>query len=94
MKKLSNPKRRTAHTMRCRASANAAKTPAQRTAQPHGLQKMRKYDPFQKDEKFFKKVLDNFAASGIITIVPGAAVQEHNRICGYGGIGRRVRFRF
>ena len=31
MKKLSNPKRRTAHTMRCRASANAAKTPAQRT---------------------------------------------------------------
>ena len=56
--------------------------------------KMRKYDPFQKDEKFFEKVLDNFAASGIITIVPGAAVQEHNRICGYGGIGRRVRFRF
>jgi hypothetical protein len=55
---------------------------------------MRKYDPFQKDEKFFEKVLDNFAASGIITIVPGAAVQEHNGICGYGGIGRRVRFRF
>jgi hypothetical protein len=55
---------------------------------------MRKYDPFQKDEKFFKKVLDNFAASGIIIIVPGATAQEHNRICGYGGIGRRVRFRF
>ena len=55
---------------------------------------LRKYDPFQKDEKFFKKVLDNSAASGIITIVPGATAQEHNRICGYGGIGRRVRFRF
>ena len=45
-------------------------------------------------ETNFEKVLDNFAASGIITIVPGAAVQEHNGICGYGGIGRRVRFRF
>ena len=76
--------------MRCRASANVAKTPAQ----PHGLQKMRKYDPFQKYEKFFEKVLDNSAASGIITIVPSVTAHEHNRICGYGGIGRRVRFRF
>ena len=50
--------------------------------------------PFPKDEKFFKKVLDNFAASGIITIVPSVTAHEHNRICGYGGIGRRVRFRF
>ena len=39
-------------------------------------------------------MLDNFAASDIITIVPGATAQEQNRICGYGGIGRRVRFRF
>ena len=74
----------------CRKNACAAHS----TAQPHGLQKMRKYDSFQKDEKFFKKVLDNFAASGIITIVPSVTAHEHNRICGYGGIGRRVRFRF
>ena len=39
-------------------------------------------------------MLDILRISGIITIVPGAAVQEQNRICGYGGIGRRVRFRF
>ena len=87
--------------MRRNASANAgnaagktAKTPVQPTMQLHGLQKMRKYDSFQKDEKFFKKVLDNSAASGIITIVPSVTAHEHNRICGYGGIGRRVRFRF
>ncbi len=55
---------------------------------------LRKYDYFQKYEKFFKKVLDNSAASGIITIVPSVTAHEHNRICGYGGIGRRVRFRF
>ena len=55
---------------------------------------LRKYDYFQKYEKFFKKVLDNSAASGIITIVPSVTAHEQNRICGYGGIGRRVRFRF
>jgi hypothetical protein len=55
---------------------------------------LRKYDSFQKDEKFFEKVLDNSAASGIITIVPSVTVHGHNKICGYGGIGRRVRFRF
>ena len=39
-------------------------------------------------------MLDNFAISGIITIVPSVTAHEYNRICGYGGIGRRVRFRF
>ena len=39
-------------------------------------------------------MLDNPGISGIITIVPSVTAHEHNRICGYGGIGRRVRFRF
>ena len=41
-----------------------------------------------------KIMLDILRISGIITIVPSDTAHEHNRICGYGGIGRRVRFRF
>ena len=55
---------------------------------------LRKYDVLQKEEKFFEKTLDIPRISGIITIVPSFTAHEQNRICGYGGIGRRVRFRF
>ena len=55
---------------------------------------LRKYDVLQKEKIFLQKTLDNFGISGIITIVPSDTAHEQNRICGYGGIGRRVRFRF
>ena len=39
-------------------------------------------------------MLDFPAISGIITIVPSDTAKNENEISGYGGIGRRVRFRF
>ena len=55
---------------------------------------LRKYDVLQKKQKLFAKMLDIPWISGIIIIVPSDTARNENKISGYGGIGRRVRFRF
>ncbi len=42
----------------------------------------------------YRPGLDNRAGCGIITHVPAGNGRAQSEICGYGGIGRRVRFRF